>query len=157
MRVCDISPVDHTGVVWYTSDMSQKTYQGDIGVAAASLYYCVEGWIVMLPSTEHSKYDMVIEKGGNLKRVQAKTTNYMPNGKYVVQLRTSGGNQSTKATITKLNIKDADIVFVLCGDGSFYELPISKVAGRSELTITSKGYDEYRKGELGLEGIFTRH
>lgn len=134
--------------------MSEKTFQGDIGVAAATLFYSIDEWVVSKPNTEHCKYDLIIEKCGTIKRVQVKTSNYKPKGKYLVQLRTSGGNHSTRTVRTKLKTADADLVFILCGDGKMYELPISLVAGKAEITISSKGYDEYVVGELGLDRVF---
>ena len=146
--------VDNTDALHYNRTMSKKTYQGDIGVAAAMLYYSIHRFSVSVPSTEHSKYDLIIEKEGKIQRVQVKTSNYKPNDKYLVQLRTNGGNQSTKTKITRLSKKEIDLVFILCGDGNIYELPIDLVDGKSEVSISSEKYNAYLMDNLGLNKLF---
>ena len=119
-----------------------KTQQGDIGVAAATLHYRLSGAKIMLPLTTRIKYDLIIDRGKGLERVQVKTTDYKPNGPYAVQLRTTGANYTTESKNTKITNGCADIVFILCMNGFCYELPVSVISGMSEITLGKK-YSNY--------------
>ena len=48
--------------------------KGDIGEAQAILEFSKKGWTVSKPLTHDSKYDLIVELGGNLAKVQVKTT-----------------------------------------------------------------------------------
>lgn len=48
--------------------------QGDIGVAEAISYYTKQGYALFHPLTEATKVDLILEKDGDLRRVQVKTS-----------------------------------------------------------------------------------
>jgi hypothetical protein len=69
--------------------------QGDIGVGAAIAWFMANGYCVLMPLSESQPYDLVVDDGERLQRVQVKTTTAKsPYGRYVVSLQTAGGNQS---------------------------------------------------------------
>lgn len=122
--------------------MSDKTRQGDIGVAAAVLYYtknqkCL---CVSLPTTQHCRYDLVVDlQDKGLNRVQVKTSTYKSkSGFYEVQLRTNGANYTTKQNTKRLSSAECDLVFIMTGDGNMYEVPIELLAGRATVTMSKK-------------------
>lgn len=118
---------------------------GDVGVAAAHLYYVQQGYIVLLPTTESSRYDLVYDDGEKLVRVQCKTTEYKkyPTSGYTVQLSTKGGNKSGSGKSHHISSSECDIVFVRTKDGHSYEFPVEVVAGKFTMVLT-KNLDKYK-------------
>jgi len=116
--------------------------QGDVGVAMAIAYYTKNRFVVSVPLTDNSKYDLVVDKEGVL-RVQCKTSKFQPRGKsFEVALRTKGGNQSWSGTYGKISSEDTDLLFVYTFDGRLWELPVSVVEGKSTISL-GKMYDKY--------------
>lgn len=63
--------------------------QGDIGMCYAMAYYAKLGWTVSIPVTDSQDYDLVVDNGTRLFKVQVKTTKSIsPSGNYIVSLRT---------------------------------------------------------------------
>lgn len=108
--------------------------QGDVGVAMAIAYYTLQGCPVSVPLGDNTRYDLVVEIGGQLKRVQCKTSNYQEKGSYKVQLRTNGGNRTGVST-KLISAEDADLVFVYAFDGAWYEFPQAEFVGKVSLTL----------------------
>lgn len=48
--------------------------QGDIGMCYAMAYYAKLGWTVSIPVTDSQDYDLVVDNGTRLFKVQVKTT-----------------------------------------------------------------------------------
>jgi len=46
--------------------------KGDLGVLRAQVEIAEQGWMVLLPLTEHSPFDLVAYKNGVFKRIQVK-------------------------------------------------------------------------------------
>lgn len=70
-----------------------KSHQGNVGLGRAIAYYTANCIPVMLPLNDTQKYDLVVDKDGQLLRVSVKTTQGMNknNTYYVVQLKNCGG------------------------------------------------------------------
>lgn len=118
--------------------------QGDIGVAAAILYYTKKGYTVSVPLGDSARYDLVVDKGNEVYRVQVKTTNYTsPHGVPILNLRTSGGNQSGAGISKLISASETDLVFGYClVDDTMYEFPVEVVAGKVAVHLSSKK-DQY--------------
>lgn len=109
--------------------------QGDVGVAMAIAYYTSKGSPVSIPLGDNTRYDLVIEVDGALLKVQCKCSRYQVNGRYVVSLRTNGGNK-TGTTTKKISAEDADLLFVCTlDDGGWYEFPPSEFVEKATITI----------------------
>jgi hypothetical protein len=111
---------------------------GDQGLATAILHYTRSGCIVSVPATEATRYDLVIDRNGQLLRVQVKTTTRRCSGRennYVVSLRTSGGASRGGAAHQWVSPDECDLVFVLAESGTAWELPVELAAGRTELSL----------------------
>ena len=118
--------------------------QGDIGVAKAIYVYTALGYIVSIPNTDNSKYDLIIDKDKQIKRVQVKTTTYQTKyGIYQVLLKTSGGNQSWNGEVGKIESSNVDIVFIVCNDGTCYEFPIAELENSSTVNL-GKDKDQFK-------------
>lgn len=122
--------------------------QGDIGVAKAIYYYTAEGYTVSIPNTDNSRYDLVIDKDGQLYRVQVKTTSFkVKSGSYEVKLSTQGGNRSWGGTIKKLSKNEIDLLFIACDDGTTYEFNAEEIDDRPSITLGFK----YNKNKVELD------
>ena len=119
--------------------------QGDIGVAQAIYYYTLQGFIVSIPNTDNSFYDLLVDKlDGKIYRVQCKTTFFLDRcGVYKVSLKTSGGNQSWNKVIKRVTKENADLLWVSDKDKNGYEFPPEIFDGRTTINL-GKAYQEYK-------------
>ena len=109
--------------------------QGDIGVAKAIFYYTASGYIVSIPNTDNSKYDLVVDKLGTIYRVQVKTTTYKTEyGIYQAALKTMGGNRSGQK-ISNMSSDNIDLVFILTEEGSMYEIPATNIGSGASINL----------------------
>jgi hypothetical protein len=123
-----------------------KKQQGDIGVAKAIYYYTALGMIVSAPLTDNAKYDLIVDNKNKINRIQIKTSSYkVKSGSYEVQLKTTGGNQSWQGSVSKIDAENADVLFVVCDDGSMYEFPPEVFDKRTTITL-GKEYEKFRVG-----------
>lgn len=106
--------------------MFNKTYgtkgQGNVGIAAAILYFTTEGYTVSIPLNDSQDYDLIIGSVDELKRVQVKTTKYKtPHGIYQVTVKSSGG---TKGKVYhRVSESSCDLLYVLCENSDQYLIP----------------------------------
>ena len=114
------------------------TAQGTIGVGIAIGYYSSHGYIVSVPLTDIQKYDLLIDNGDGIKKVQVKTARRRINGKYEVELRTVCPKKTTKNIITKFDSSLVDYLFIALDDGRKYNIPCSEINVKSGITITKK-------------------
>jgi hypothetical protein len=112
--------------------------QGLIGLTDAIAYFGGIGWSVSMPLIDSQPYDLVVDDGHRLLRVQVKTTTRRSSGgRYLVQLCTRGGNQSFHTT--KYFDPDAsDLLYVLTDDRTRYVIPTSAIRARSVLTLNGR-------------------
>jgi hypothetical protein len=114
--------------------------QGLIGLTDAIAWFGSHGWSVCLPLIDSQPYDLVVDSGAGagLQRVQVKTTTCRNrSGRYVVQLVTSGGNQSFH-TKKAFEPRSSDLLYVLTDDGERYLIPTAAISARSGLTLGAK-------------------
>ncbi len=112
--------------------------QGDAGLGVAISYFARRGDCINIPLTDSQEYDLIVDCGGTLRRIQVKTTNYKNStGTYTVELRTTGGNKSRNSA--KLFDEQAvDFLFVLAGDGGQYLIPSSSIKTKQSLSLGDK-------------------
>lgn len=117
--------------------------QGDIGVGAAIAWFMGHGYDVCVPLSESQPYDLVVDDGERLQRVQVKTTTAKsPYGRYHVELRTLGGNQSYH-TVKHFDSSRIDLLFVLTDEGDRYVIPAESLTTRSGINLGSR-YHRFR-------------
>lgn len=113
--------------------------QANIGVGKAISYFTEIGYAVSIPLTESQRYDLVVDDGEHLYRVEVKTS--MSD---VVGLRTLGGNQSWGGEVSRISMKDCDLVFVYSiSKGNSYLFPSSLLEGRTNIKVSSHKYINY--------------
>jgi hypothetical protein len=109
--------------------------QGDIGVAVAISYYTRKGYAVSVPLTDNTRYDLLVDDGNRILRVQCKSTGYKEGSVYRVQLATSGGNQSWNGEKKRLSKDEIDLLFVYTLAGDSYEFPPSVFDGKNSMGL----------------------
>lgn len=108
--------------------------QGNVGVGVAISHFVKKDWTVCIPLTDSQGYDLIVEKGGMLRRIQIKTSRAVaPSGDYVVALKSS----HTKK-YARLDPNSYDALFVLTNDGREYLIPIDQMENRSSINVPGK-------------------
>jgi hypothetical protein len=118
--------------------------QGNAGLGIAIAYFSRIGLQVAIPLTDTQPWDLIIENGDRLERVQVKTTTQRTPSQrgYVVGLKTVGCN--TKRTVTRdFNSSDYEWLFVVCGDACVYLIPTDAITARTALYLGRK-YEPFR-------------
>lgn len=114
--------------------------QGDWGLGQAIAYFTELGWTVLLPLTDSQDYDLVVDNGVNLLKIQVKTTTFKERNNYLVSLTVKGGNRSYN-TIKKFDKSLVDYVFIVTKDMERYLIPSEVLAG--SVTLGEK-YQKYK-------------
>lgn len=118
--------------------------QGDAGLGAAISYFTLYGYTVSIPLTDSQDYDLIVDIGNSLYRVQVKTTTYKIRDVYSVSLTIKGGNRtSIGSKIKKLDDTKVDAIFILTGSQDKYFIPLKDIEARSNINLGS-GYDKFR-------------
>jgi len=121
------------------SRITNSREQGDIGVAAAHLYYVKNGYSVYFPTTESTPYDLLAVRGGDVLKVQCKTsTSRSSDVSFSVGVATSGGNRSWDKAKKFLTRKSCDVVFVWCGNDSIWEIPVEYASHKQSIVVGPK-------------------
>ena len=122
--------------------------QGDLGEAAALQWLLSKGATVLVPFGESPDFDLVAELGGDLMRVQVKTSTQESltsrgDRRCSVSLVTAGGNQSWTGVKKTVDPSTVDYLFVLTGDGRRWFIPSAALETRSTITLGGPKYAEY--------------
>lgn len=125
-------------------NVSVRKLQGNVGVARAIYEYTKRGNTVLMPWSDSDKYDLVIDDGVSLHKVQVKTSRCKANGGYAVNLATKGGNTSINKVRTR-EVADYDILFCLTEDGNCWSIPVTALGdAKHSIVVTSDKYKAYR-------------
>ena len=108
--------------------------KGNSGLVSAIAYYGLKGFTVSLPLNDTQDYDLIVDNGEKLLKVQVKATaQRTPQGYTTFSVKSCGGtNGTTYKTIKETNI---DIVFVLTELQEMYEIPISEITVSSSMNL----------------------
>jgi hypothetical protein len=117
--------------------------KGDIAAANAIAYFMTNGYEVCLPIGDKRPYDLIVEKEGDVWRVQVKYAGwYNGDDKYKAALRTMGGNQSYYSAKKYLDT-DFDLLFVYVANGRKFVIPWKDLSIRNSLAIEASKYAKY--------------
>jgi len=119
--------------------------KGDLSVIAAINFYGSLGYEILLPIGDKQKYDLVVDTGEKLLKVQCKYCGHKPKNSpsYHAPLRVMGGNQSFH-TIKRYQSNDFDIYFVMTREGAIYAIPAEIVLKNTNEIALSKKMDKYK-------------
>lgn len=112
--------------------------QGDIGMCYAIAYYSKLGWTISIPVTDSQDYDIIVDTGTSLLKVQIKTTTQISEyGVSIVSLRTNGGNKSGN-TSKNFNENHCDLLFCMTDQGEFYSIPRKEITTTTAISLGEK-------------------
>jgi hypothetical protein len=125
-----------------------RRQQGDLGEASAIDWFTREGATVSMPLGHSPDYDLIAEHRGRLLRVQVKTSTSgrrTPSGqqRWIVAIRTNGGNQSWTGITKRFNPAKVDLLFVLVGDGRRWCIPTGALEAGNGLNLGGRKYSEF--------------
>lgn len=108
--------------------------KGNSGLVAAIGYYGMLGYTISIPLNDTQDYDLIVDDGNNLLKIQVKATSQRnPQGYTVVSVKSCGGtNGHIYKTVKDTNI---DYLFVLTELQEMYEIPISEIHSTSSLSL----------------------
>ena len=112
------------------------------GLGMAIAYFTTNGYVVAIPLNDTQDYDLIIEKDGEIKTVQVKSTGCKTKNRiYQVALKSCGGtNGKTYKTLIETKV---DFLFVLNEKLEMYLIPKNKIRNKATLNLCEK-YSEYR-------------
>ena len=116
--------------------------KGNSGLGMAVAYFTTNGYTISIPLNDTQDYDLVVEKNGELKTVQVKSTGCKTkNNNYQVALKSCGGTKGkTYKTLIETKI---DYIFILDKDKNMYLIPKTEINNRSTLNLCHK-YEKYK-------------
>jgi len=116
--------------------------QGDAGMGIAIGWFAEHGYTVCVPLSDSQSYDLVVDNGEGLRRVQVKTTTYRDKyGRYNANLSVKGWSTRTKGCyVRRFSVDQADLLFIVLGDGHKYLIPADRVGG-STISLGEKFSD----------------
>lgn len=118
------------------SFLNDNAIKGTIAFSKAEIRALSKGYIVSKPSTDCCRYDMIIDDGVDLIRIQVKYAggkNSNSTGNTVVNLRKEYKNGKSKNGYTKEEV-DAIVLYIPQIDEVCY-FPIEMLEGKKTLTI----------------------
>lgn len=141
------------GFLVFVINLKQKNSrrQGDVGTAMAVSYFALRGYTVSIPLSDSQPYDLLVDDGEKILRVQCKTTaKKISPLSWRVELRTISNTRGRELTIRKFSRLSCDILFVVTGDGDCYSFPAEKFDGKGLLTLNHK-MDPWKVNQSGTE------
>jgi hypothetical protein len=118
--------------------------QGDVGLGAAIAWFSSQGFTVLIPLTDSQEYDLVVDQGGRLFKIQVKTVSHRNScGNFEVELRTKGGNKSGTGKTKLFDPVLIDYLFVLTSNGDRYVIPAINLFGNTQVTLGANR-DKYK-------------
>jgi len=122
-----------------------KTDQGNIGEAIAICELTKLGYAVSVPLQNNLRYDLIVDLGGRLSRVQVKTTSATKPTGWDVFIATSGGN-TKRHTRKKFDASACEFLFVVADNKRCWLIPTDQISSSEYITVGNKKYSEFELG-----------
>jgi hypothetical protein len=125
-------------------DRKNSRWQGDVGLAAAIAWFAENHYRVSIPLTDSQDYDLVVDDGDRLYKVQVRTTYRLEyESIYKVNLVVSGGNRSGTGKVKYFDPGCVDLLFVLTDAGDRFLIPCDEITTRKSINLGAN-YQKYR-------------
>ena len=116
--------------------LDTKRNIGNAGLAMAIAYFGSNGYTVSVPLNDTQDYDLVVDMGGSLKKVQVKATNTKRySNSYSLLLKTVSG--TTRKVYKTVVDTDVDYLFCLCGNGTMFLIPKEEISNRNAICLST--------------------
>jgi hypothetical protein len=122
-------------------DCKNSKTKGSIGETRAIYEYTKKGYIVSKPLVD-CVYDLILDDGNSLKKVQCKTTSQKRRNTYSCNLRVMGGNKSGNV-VKKRQDGDYDVLFVLADSGECWSIPVTHFTAKNCLNLDFR-FDNFK-------------
>ena len=96
----------------------------------AAGWFTLCGYNVSWP-LEPCRYDLMVERGGAVQRVQVKTATVRTGQSWTVWLSTTGAER------LPYDIEEVDAFFIIDGDFNYYLIPVSRVGGLHAIQLSA--------------------
>ena len=126
-------------------DQKNSKKQGDVGMGVAIGWFASQGYTVCVPLTDSQSYDLIVDEGGGLQRVQVKTVWYKRGKSYQVELRTRGGNRSGTGVSKDFDPEKVELLFVHCENGKTFLFSAEEVTATTVLSL----HEDREEGRVG--------
>lgn len=115
--------------------------KGNSGLGMAIAYFSSNGYVVSIPLNDTQDYDILVDKGGFISKVQVKATGCKTkNNIYQVALKSCGGTKG-KEYKTIINT-DVDYLFIVNTELRMYLIPKIEIHNKSTINLGKK-LDKY--------------
>ena len=115
-------------------NMITNKEKGRAGLSMAIAYYGCKNFTISLPLNDTQDYDLIIDDGKCLQKIQVKCTGYLrESGCFSVPLRSCGGTKGKvykRATETSI-----DAIFVLCTNGWMFHIPLNQIKSKNAIAV----------------------
>jgi Holliday junction resolvase-like predicted endonuclease len=126
------------------SERLKPREQGDLGELSAMQWFVSQGARIYTPVFHSPDVDLIAELGGQVFRVQVKTSTFRnKRGRWDVLISTRGGNQSWNRVAKYFDWSRCDLLFVHVGDGRRWLIPSPALECKSGLTLGGPKYSEF--------------
>lgn len=126
---------------WVPPPTDPKTWstnqKGDVALGQAVAWFLTRGCCISLPLTESQSYDLVVDDGARLYRVEVKFTGVKDHHNYSVSV-SSSNLTSTGSVMRPFDSSKVDLLFVTTADLDLYVIPSSEVGGAREICLGPK-------------------
>jgi hypothetical protein len=108
---------------------------GDRSTVAIMCAFRLQGWDVFLPTGENTRFDLVVERGQGLRRVQCKTGR-LRDGAIVFATCSTYGHHPHPSVVRRDYSGQVDEFAVYCQEtGGVYSIPIEELTNRKECRL----------------------
>lgn len=121
--------------------------KGRAGLSMAIAYFGSNGYTVSIPLNDTQDYDLIIDNGHAIQKVQVKATNRLsPSGSYACSVRNTSG--TSRKVCSRVIESSADLLFCLCGDMTMYLIPVTDIKTKSEIYLMKNKSKKVNKDVL---------
>lgn len=113
--------------------------QGCVGLGIAIAWFVENHYVVSVPLNDNQPYDIIVDDGNGLKRVQVKTTRYKQKGgtHYTAHLSSIRSNKTCNK-IKKFDANTCDLLFVVTELKDKYLIPSKEINGLGTFSLGPK-------------------
>jgi hypothetical protein len=111
--------------------------RGDVGLGQAMAWFLSKGFSVSVPLTESQPYDLVVDDGARLHRVEVRYTGAKDKHNFVVKLSTSNLTASGHKT-RFLDRTKVDLLFAVTSKLDLFLIPTSELSGHRVAVLGPK-------------------
>ena len=116
--------------------------KGRAGLSYAINYFGSNGYTVSIPLNDTQDYDLIVDDGKKLYKVQVKATGERTeSNKFKCTLKTISG--TSRKTINTVKESNADLLFCLTAEMQMFLIPVKDINSNSSITLSTEPVSKY--------------